>query len=301
MKALRILASLTTFSAFYLLVAGAHVNAHQAALSVPDWPLSYGQILASEWPGNVFYEQHHRATAATTLVLFIALFVALRRRTDLATARGIANWAAGALAVQIVMGGMIVLTLNPPWLSAIHTLTAVVTVVLIAATGLALWEKASESEEAGDSTGRLRLHRRAGLGIGLLLLQVLLGSVSRHPPAGELVFITTLMAHLLVGVLLLIWLSLLALSALRQPPRSPLRSWGGLLLAGLVLQLVVGGWVFVISPEPFDQSWPPPAGFPNAHAAHIVLATWIAFCLVAIRSRCAISGAQADEARARLA
>lgn len=298
MKALRVLAFLTAFSAFYLLVAGAHVNAHQAALSVPDWPLSYGQILASEWPGNVFYEQHHRATAATTLVLFIALFVVLRRRSELAAARRIANWAAGALAVQIVMGGLIVLTLNPPWLSAVHTLAAVITVVLIAAA--ALETRPAEPSADPESEELQRLYRRAGIGIGIVMLQVALGSVSRHPPAGELVFISTLMAHLLVGVLLLIWLSLLSLSGIRSSA-PPTRRWGWLLLAGLVLQLVVGGVVFVISPEPFDQTWPPPAGFPNAHAAHIVLAAWIAFCLVAIRSRCGLGPAQAGEARARLA
>ncbi|MFQ5525456.1 MAG: hypothetical protein ACE5GX_04275 [Thermoanaerobaculia bacterium] len=291
MRALRTLAFLAAFSAFYLLVAGAHVNAYQAALSVPDWPLSYGHILAPEWRGNVFYEQHHRATAATTMILFTAVLVWLARRKDLVDARRW-GWRAGvALAIQVVMGGLIVLTLNPPWLSAVHTLIAVVTVVLIAATALALLGASGKRAGGGarENAAIARAYGRARIGIALVLVQVGLGGVTRHPPAGELVFITTLMAHLLVGVLLLFWLSLLAVSVVRNATAESggraLGRWGWFLLGALVLQVGVGAWVFVVSPEPFDQTWPPPAGFANAHAAHIVLSAFIATCLVAIRFR----------------
>ncbi len=285
MKALRVLSLLSAGSAFYLLVAGAHVNAYQAALSVPDWPLSYGRILASEWPGNVFYEQHHRATAATTMVLFLVLVIALRRRPELSATRRWARYAGGALTLQVLMGGLIVLTLNPPWLSAVHTVVAIATVVLIAGTALTAWRETGAVARAPADPNHLRIRKRAELSLAFLLLQIALGAVSRHPPAGELLFITTLMGHLLVGVLLLIWLTLLALSLLRSAPGKRLRTWGWLLLTAVVLQLIVGGWVFVFSPEPFDQPWPPPPSFPNTHAAHIVLAAFIATCLVAIANR----------------
>lgn len=289
MKTARALSLLAAVSAFYLLVAGAHVNAYQAALSVPDWPLSYGRILASEWRGNIFYEQHHRAVAAATLVLFIAVLVVLRRTPQLATARRAAWYAGAMLAVQIVMGGLIVLQLNPPWLSALHTLVAIVTVVLIAAVALLVWQQ-REARATTSDDGKpehdpdlRRGRRRSRTAIFLVLAQIGLGAVTRHPPAGELVFIATLLAHLVVGVLLMLWVALLGLSLMQHAPEKPLRRWGWLLFGGLVLQLIVGGWVFVISPEPFAQAWPPPPGFPNAHAAHIVLAAFILTCLVAIQ------------------
>jgi heme A synthase len=47
-------------SALALLVAGSLVNSRQAALSVPDWPTSYGRLLLTSWPGNTAYEQIHR-------------------------------------------------------------------------------------------------------------------------------------------------------------------------------------------------------------------------------------------------
>ena len=47
----------------------------------------------------------------------------------------------------------------------------------------------------------------------------------------------------------------------------------------------VGGTVLIVAPEPLDESWPPPAGFPNAHAAHIVLAAFVTTCLLALRMR----------------
>jgi len=278
MKTLKAISFLTAGSAFYLLIAGAQVNAYQAALSVPDWPLSYGQILASEWPGNVFYEQHHRATAGTTLVLFAVLLIVLLRRKDLPEARQMSKIAGAALAVQVILGGLIVLQLNPPWLGAIHAVIAIATVVLIAATALLVWgrTRVPTSSEQLD-----RIRRRTRIALGLVALQLVLGAVTRHPPIGELTFITTLMGHLLNGVIATMFMTLLAVSMIRTPKIDRLRRWGWLLLSAVGAQVLVGSWVFVVSPQPLKESWPPPPGFPAAHAAHILLAAIIATCLVA--------------------
>lgn len=281
MRTIRILSLLTAGSAFYLLIAGAQVNAYQAALSVPDWPLSYGHLLAPEWPGNVFYEQHHRATAATTLLLFIALAIGLgrfARNRELEAAKRMARHSGIVLAIQIVLGGLIVLRLNPPWLGALHVVVAVATVVLIAATTLLIWNLEAPAMTSPDLD---RIRRRTRIALGLVALQLVLGAVTRHPPVGELTFVTTLMGHLLNGVIAIMFLVLLAWSMIRMPKIDRLRTWGWLLLALVVAQVVVGGWVFVVAPEPFDQPFPPPVGFPAAHAAHLVLAAAIATCLTA--------------------
>ena len=53
-----LLAALTLF----LVVAGASVTSNEAGLSVPDWPLSYGEVMP-EMVGGVFYEHGHRMVA----------------------------------------------------------------------------------------------------------------------------------------------------------------------------------------------------------------------------------------------
>ncbi len=284
MRYLKTVSLLAAASAFYLLIAGSQVNSWQAALSVPDWPLSYGHLLAPSWPGNLFYEQHHRATAASTVVLFALVLVGLARRRELAAARRLGWWAAAALAAQTLMGGLIVLKLNPPWLGASHVVLAIVTVVLIAVTALLVWrDPVREDLPEPRDTGLERIERRAALGLGLLGLQIALGSLARHPPAGELAFIATLLAHLFVGLVLIVWTSLVGLSAGRSRRMGRARAWGWVLVLVAALQLAVGAWVFVVAPEPFAESWPPPSGFPAAHALHIVLAAALATALVAVR------------------
>ncbi len=47
-----------------LLVAGALVTSNEAALSVPDWPLSYG-TLTPPMVGGIVYEHSHRVIAGS--------------------------------------------------------------------------------------------------------------------------------------------------------------------------------------------------------------------------------------------
>jgi heme A synthase len=277
MKTIRVLAFLAAGSAFYLLIAGAQVNAHQAALSVPDWPLSYGGLLAPEWPGNVFYEQHHRAAAGSTLVLFALVSVALTRRRDLPTARRMSSYAAATLGLQTLLGGLIVLKLNPPWLGAIHVFVAITTVVLIVATALLIGGRSRPLNSQGSD----RIRGKAKFILGLVALQLTLGALTRHPPIGELTFMSTLLAHLSNGVIVSILLILMGLSMVRASRTEKLRGWGWLLLASTIVQLALGAGLLVIAPEPLNETWPPPAGFPVVHAAHLLLAAVIATCLVA--------------------
>ena len=62
------LAVLTAVSAFALLFIGGLVTSHQAGLSVPDWPTSYGWNMFTfpmkNWVGNTFYEHTHRLFAS---------------------------------------------------------------------------------------------------------------------------------------------------------------------------------------------------------------------------------------------
>ena len=55
-----------------LVVAGASVTSKEAGLSVPDWPLSYGQVMP-QMTGGVFYEHGHRMIATTVGMLTVVL------------------------------------------------------------------------------------------------------------------------------------------------------------------------------------------------------------------------------------
>ena len=57
-----------------LVVAGASVTSKGAGLSVPDWPLSYGQVMP-QMTGGVLFEHGHRMIGATVGMLTVGLLI----------------------------------------------------------------------------------------------------------------------------------------------------------------------------------------------------------------------------------
>src|SRR5438128_3403024 len=72
-------ALLTAAATFPLIWMGGLVTSHQAGLSVPDWPNSYGYNMVlfppSLWVGGIFYEHTHRLLG--TLSGFLATVLLL--------------------------------------------------------------------------------------------------------------------------------------------------------------------------------------------------------------------------------
>jgi cytochrome c oxidase assembly protein subunit 15 len=62
-----------------LILTGALVTSHDAGLSVPDWPTSYGENMflfpPSLWIGPIFYEHVHRLIASGVGALTVILAV----------------------------------------------------------------------------------------------------------------------------------------------------------------------------------------------------------------------------------
>src|SRR3954463_13016612 len=92
----------------FLVIAGASVTSNQAGLSVPDWPLSYGQVMP-EMRGGVFYEHGHRMVATTVGILTLVLTVWLWRADPRRWMKKLGLAALGAVVLQGVLGGMTVL------------------------------------------------------------------------------------------------------------------------------------------------------------------------------------------------
>src|SRR5687767_15862244 len=93
-------AMLTCAATLVLVFIGGLVTSTGSGLAVPDWPLSYGQLMPP-MVGGVFYEHGHRmaATAVGLLTLVLALWTA--RREPRGSVRRLA-WA--ALAAVITQG-----------------------------------------------------------------------------------------------------------------------------------------------------------------------------------------------------
>src|SRR5829696_7564454 len=106
-----------------LVIAGASVTSNQAGLSVPDWPLSYGQVMP-EMEGGVFYEHGHRMIASFVGFLTVILAIWLWRSEPRPWLRRLGLIALAAVIVQGVLGGMTVLFMLPKAVSISHACLA---------------------------------------------------------------------------------------------------------------------------------------------------------------------------------
>src|ERR1035437_2798300 len=75
---------------FGLVIAGGLVTSNDAALSVPDWPLSWGRLVPT-WEGGIRYEFAHRVAAMLVGLLTVGLALAMRGQVTLPHGRG-SDW-----------------------------------------------------------------------------------------------------------------------------------------------------------------------------------------------------------------
>src|SRR2546421_11534933 len=77
--ALHWLALLTACATFPLIFMGGLVTSHQAGMSVPDWPNSYGYNMflfpPRLWIGGILYEHTHRLMGTVVGMLSIGLAI----------------------------------------------------------------------------------------------------------------------------------------------------------------------------------------------------------------------------------
>src|SRR5579883_3337217 len=172
-----------------LVVAGASVTSNQAGLSVPDWPLSYGQVMP-QMTGGVLFEHGHRMVATFVGLLTIGLALWLTKSEDRAWMRKLGWICLGAVILQGVLGGLTVLLLLPPAVSVSHACLAQLffsTTVAIAVFTSKSW---TEGPDMVQDYGTPSLRALSVVLPTLLLAQVALGAAFRH---GAM----TVMAHVI--------------------------------------------------------------------------------------------------------
>jgi len=122
-------AVLTALATLGLICIGGLVTSHEAGMSVPDWPNSYGYNMflfpPSKWVGGILYEHTHRLLASTVGLLIVALTRWLGGRESRRTLAIV-----GALEV---LAGLVIFALWPTEKATGGFLTGIGGVVLLAA------------------------------------------------------------------------------------------------------------------------------------------------------------------------
>jgi protoheme IX farnesyltransferase len=171
-----------------LIFLGGQVTSHDAGLSVPDWPTTYGQNMFaypfSSWVGNIFHEHLHRLVATSVGVLCIGLAVWMARVERRRWARWLGVAALGIVIVQGLFGGLTVYLLLPAWVSTTHALLAQTFFLL---TLFIAYTQSLEGRERAAATGESGSWREATpalILLSLVYLQLLAGALMRHTGSG---------------------------------------------------------------------------------------------------------------------
>jgi heme a synthase len=162
-----------------LLVAGALVTSNDAALSVPDWPKSFG-TWTPPMVGGVLYEHSHRVIAGVlgvwTLILAILIWIKEERRW----LRWFAVIAVGGIVVQAILGGQVVIQLLHYWLPVMHACFAQIMfgAILSIAVFTSKWWVTDRPQL--EDRGSPSIHSLTVLNAVVIFLQVFLGAGFRH-------------------------------------------------------------------------------------------------------------------------
>ena len=165
-----------------LFVFGALVTSKNAALSVPDWPKSFGTWFPSlrQLAGGAFFEHSHRVIAGVMGVFTLVLAVLLWAKDQRRWLRWLGASAVAGVAVQAVLGGEVVRQLLQYWLPVLHACFA--QLVFAAVLGIAVFTSRWWIEERPrlPDTGAPSIQTLAILNAAVIFFQVVLGAGFRH-------------------------------------------------------------------------------------------------------------------------
>src|SRR5476651_2487233 len=168
-----------------LILAGSLVTSHDAGLSVPDWPTSYGWNMftfpPSMWVANILYEHGHRLIASTVGFLTIIMAVWLWMSEPRRWLRWFGVATLGSVVAQGLLGGLTVLFFLPAAISTAHAGLAEIFFCMTVAIAIFTSPGWISGDRAVDD-GTLR--RLATATTVLIYAQILIGATMRHTGAG---------------------------------------------------------------------------------------------------------------------
>ncbi|PYQ27499.1 MAG: hypothetical protein DMF56_20320 [Acidobacteria bacterium] len=269
---LRRFTRLVAVSTLFLIFAGAMVTSHDAGLSVPDWPTTYGRNMFtfpfSQWRANIFYEHSHRLVASTVGFLVVIQALWLQRREPKRFVRRLGWLSLGAVLAQGLLGGLTVIFLLPKAISISHAGLAEIFFCLnvsIAFFTSRFYEDLRKHEK-GDAP--------VGMAWGLTALvyaQILAGALMRHLHAGlaipdfprsfgrwiprfTSIEIISAFTHRVGAVLVALMVIAMAVRLLRFDRNHPLRFLSTLLVVIVAAQVLLGAYTIWSGKQPIITS-----------------------------------------------
>ncbi len=277
---------------FFLLIIGGIVTGSASGLAVTDWPNSFGYNMflfpLTRMTGGVYYEHAHRLFGSLVGLTALVLAVHLQRFDPRPRVRAL-GWAAlGLVVVQGILGGLRVtgrFTMSAsPGQTSPSTALAIVhgvvgqlvfaALVALAVVTTARWRSdAPPLARPSAATDR----SLARLFVGVLIIQLVLGSILRHVGAG-------LFAHIAFAIIVAVCgLALGVRSWGLYPEARPLTRTGRAIIYLIAIQVGLGIFAAVIVDGRLGQPNPPTrdAIVTTLHQANgaILLATAVALLL----------------------
>lgn len=171
-----------------LIFKGALVTSHNAGLSVPDWPTTYGENMFtfpySKWVGGIFYEHGHRLYASgvgflTVILTFWIWFTEKRTNVRLL---GLA--ALAMVMIQGMLGGLTVRLGLSDWVSIAHGVLGQTFFILTLIIAYLLSDEWRRRPLETATPDRLKLYRWAIFAAVLVYGQLIIGATVRHTFSG---------------------------------------------------------------------------------------------------------------------
>ncbi len=232
-KAVHQFSKIVSLATFFLIIAGGLVTSTGSGLSVPDWPLSYGQVFPP-MIGGIRFEHSHRVIAGFVgiLTLILMILILIQDKRVLIRILGISAFV--TIILQAVLGGLTVIYLLPTFISAFHACLGQTLFCLVVS--IALFTSDGWSQDSPISANRAgSLQRLLIVTTIFIYCQLIAGSIIRHS-AG-----VTIKYHLILALLIAMHVLFIFFEIAREDAlRKILLPHSALLCLLVMLQLFLG-------------------------------------------------------------
>ncbi|PIQ87037.1 MAG: hypothetical protein COV74_02520 [Candidatus Omnitrophica bacterium CG11_big_fil_rev_8_21_14_0_20_45_26] len=223
---------------FGLVIAGGLVTSTGSGLAVPDWPLSYGQLMPP-MVGGIRFEHSHRLIASLIGFMTLLLTFWIGWREKRRWMRWMSIGALGMVVFQGILGGMTVLFLLPAPLSIFHGCLAQTFFAWLVV--LAYGQSKEWQSKEMIRTGVTALKQFLLIAFGFVYAQLVLGAAIRHTHNHLL-----LIPHLIGALIVLVLAIAILVHVLRHhSAESRLTKPAIFLFALVIAQLLLGMGSFV--------------------------------------------------------
>jgi heme A synthase len=234
-----------------LIAVSAAVTTSGAGLSIPDWPLSNGELLP-RLNGLAELQFVDRVVAAVATVATVGLGVWLWRRECRASVKWLGFLSIGLIAMQVVLGGFSVLLHLPKFLSVVHACLAQLCLGLVSVIAVVTGRGWRAAPALVHDFGWPTLRSLAIWTPILVWFQILLGALFRYRISGVI-------PHIMGALLVTSVLMLFSMFVLTQFPRHEILKRAAMALLLIVfVQLMLGVVTYMSGVAADGQSTPGP-------------------------------------------